>query len=107
MTKEQIKQTAILANVPNKVENALDFRVGFIAGAQSMLEEIKQFEWEKKHYQDIAWQLAAENEQLRNPWIDLKDKLPEDNEEVLFTMEKPRAQDIIMQKVVISLTLTE
>lgn len=90
MTDEQIKQNAeAYADVFGR--HMVDYygvKDAYIAGAHSRDEEIESLQKQIVHLSqreqmlfDREVELIAENDQLRNPWISVKDRLPkgEDN----------------------------
>lgn len=94
MTDEQIKQNAEeyilpLKGLPGADENITfiaAIREAHIAGAHSCNEEIKELQTEleslrKGFYErgDKLKMLMLENNKLRNPWISVEDRLPEES----------------------------
>lgn len=86
MTEEQIEQRA-----KRYAETYVSKTAAYIGGAHSRDEEIKELE-EKLKYADESiadadkWiaKYKLELDQLRNPWISVKDRLPDDNKTVLL-----------------------
>ena len=95
MTDEQIKQNALKAEKEhgnfNYQYQGEAFNKGYIAGAHSRDEEIKglkdRIERQKAiiSFDDLNEEaLRKELNKLRNPWISVEDRLPEDNNTVLL-----------------------
>lgn len=86
MSEEEIKQNAEAyasknAYIPEVFgvevsSNKDDLKQGYIAGAHSRDEEIEQL---GKSYHDMFLVLANKVEQLRNPWISVEERLPEED----------------------------
>lgn len=83
MTDELIKQAAyeyINSNAVRPENMQLAFG-DFIAGAHSRDEEIKEL---GKSYHDMFATLANKIEQLRKPWTNVVEKLPEEGQDILI-----------------------
>ena len=97
MTREQIEQNArVYANKEYMLCTSGEKKAAikdFIAGAHSRNEEIeelkKQIERLSKREQmlfDREVELIAENDKLRNPWISVKERLPEEGQTVIVRL---------------------
>lgn len=83
MTDELIKQAAyeyINSNAVRPENMQLAFG-DFIAGAHSRDEEIKEL---GKSYHDMFATLANKIEQLRKPWSNVVERLPEEGQDILI-----------------------
>lgn len=86
MTDEQIKQNAEAYAIKICEETPIDYRVvsdAYFAGAHSRDEEIGRMNTTIRLYANQIALLRKEIDQLRNPWISVEDRLPEDNKTVL------------------------
>ena len=90
MTEEQIQQNALKAEKEhgnfNYQYQGEAFNKGYIAGAHSRDEEIGRMNTTIRLYANQIAQLRKEIEQLRNPWISVKDRLPETGADIIYLM---------------------
>ena len=99
MTEEQIRQNAKKhASSPSSYKGTTysDVYAAFIAGAHSRDEEIKELKWKLAEKSgEVANAIAdkvllkQELNKLRNHWISVEDRLPEDGQQILeaYTLE--------------------
>ena len=85
MTNEQIKQNAELYAINGNTRGSLSLEIlfqntrdAFIAGAHSRDEEIESLQRRVSMWKHEAEVAAKELDQLRNPWISVEDRLPEE-----------------------------
>lgn len=83
MTEEQIKQNAeaYAKNSPNRdAECVIEKKYAYLAGAHSRDEEITALN-------DLLDVYEQELDKLRNPWISVEDRLPEEFQMVIVRMQ--------------------
>lgn len=96
MTDEQIKQNAeewvkplIGAEDGGYSENSVSIALmknAFIEGAHSRDKEIEELKNEASAIMDEASALKIQLDKLRNPWISVKDRLPETGADIIYLM---------------------
>lgn len=100
MTNEQIEQNATNFAINETNGIAIKFfpcKNGYIAGAHSRDEEIGRMNTTIRLYAIQIAQLRKEIEQLRNPWISVKDRLPE-KAKGLYKLEEDEHHKMVLFK---------
>ena len=97
MTDEQIKQNAEEYAEEHAVrtdgggwEEEYDYEeqeAAYIAGVHSLDEEIEQLEERIKVLDMNLVEQQLENQQLRNPWISVEERLPEGGKDILLSYD--------------------
>lgn len=96
MTSEQIKQkaeryaetyvsktAAYIAGAHSRDEEIKELKAKYIQGAK---DEIKMHCEEVKRLSSVISKLKSENNKLRNPWISVEDRLPEEGQAVIVRL---------------------
>ena len=84
MTKEQIKQNAEAYAIKKTLTSTDSFHgmvENYLAGAHSRDEEIECIKNEATAIMDEACALKTELNKLRNPWISVEERLPEEDKD--------------------------